>query len=128
MNPETTSINSNSNSKLAFASEMNNQNERSNILQRGRGDSSRWIEEERNRSISRRGSSNSVEQNLERPLVGNRQQEHHNISGGNNYNQMNHFSNQLGSGSKIGSQGNLGNNQGRSTKDPKVLAIREETE
>jgi len=52
------SVKSTSNSRIGLSN-------RDNPLQRGRGDSSKWIEEEKNRSLSRRGSSNSVEYKLE---------------------------------------------------------------
>lgn len=58
MIPDNISIKSSSNSRVGMSS-------RDNPLQRGRGDSTKWIEEERNRSLSRRGSANSMEHKLE---------------------------------------------------------------
>lgn len=107
------SIKSSSNSKLGMGLQSDG---RDNILSRGRGDSSKWIEEERNRSLSRRGSSNSMEHKLESgsklgtPGHGNMQ---------NSLSNLSHNPQSFNSGM---------NQQGRTIKDPKLQALREETE
>jgi hypothetical protein len=101
MIPDNISIKSSSNSRVGMSS-------RENPLQRGRGDSTKWIEEERNRSLSRRGSANSMEHRLESMSK---------LSTGG-------MSAGLSHGGTLGG----GHHFGRSGKDPKAQAFREEIE